>query len=60
MKRSHFSLLTVLLIAFTVFTACESKKAEDQKSASTLEKAPNFEVITISGETISLEESLSN
>ncbi|MDZ7807271.1 MAG: redoxin domain-containing protein [Gracilimonas sp.] len=53
--------ISILLVSFTA--ACGAQKTENSESVETpeaLEKAPNFEVTTISGETISLENSLEN
>jgi len=53
-------LLSLLVITLLLFSACSSEKSESSQATETAEKAPNFEVTTVSGETISLQESLEN
>jgi peroxiredoxin len=50
--------LFILILFF--LSACGNNESETQKATTEIEKAPSFEVTTISGDTISLEESLNN
>jgi peroxiredoxin len=49
---------SILVILVFFAAACGSEKTESSENETPLEKAPNFEVTTTAGETISLEESL--
>lgn len=63
MKINLSRYLSLLVVASLFFTACGTEKTEtteNTESTATPEMAPAFEVTTVSGETISLEESLNN
>lgn len=58
MNPSRIKLL-LSLVAFTLtFSACSSNQSDQTNSQAEAEQAPDFEVTTIDGETISLESSL--
>lgn len=54
-RIKQFSLLTALVLTIS---ACASDKSDQADSQAELEEAPDFEVTTIDGETISLQSSL--
>ena len=56
MTKCNFSLLTVIL-SIALFASCASDNPEKQANQT---KAPDFEVETIEGETISLQQSLAD
>lgn len=60
MKLSYFRSLTLFIGTLFLISACGSKQDKTNTSNTEVEKAPNFEVTTISGESISLEKSLRN
>jgi len=60
MKKSRIQILPLFIITFLFLSACGGEQTEKQNASAELEQAPNFVVTTVSGETISLEESLSN
>ncbi|MFU8811575.1 MAG: peroxiredoxin family protein [Balneolaceae bacterium] len=68
MNVSSLSFSTLLLSVALLTAACSSEQPQNQAEAqqtnapaqSNLDKAPNFEVTTISGETISLEQTLAD
>ena len=60
MKPSYFRSLTLLIGTLFLISACGSKQDKTTTSNTEVEKAPDFEVTTISGESISLEKSLQN
>lgn len=57
MIKSHQHITSLLILLFLVST-CSSNQSENPDATSGLEKAPDFEVTTISGETVSLQQSL--
>ena len=60
MKNLVLRSLPLFIITLFFVAACGSKQSETNTDNTAVEKAPNFEVTTISGDTISLEESLQN
>lgn len=58
MKTSTFSFLGLVLIGFTLVSACSPKSEGSATMAAESTKAPGFEVTTITGEVFSLEKSL--
>ncbi|MEX2352476.1 MAG: TlpA disulfide reductase family protein [Balneolaceae bacterium] len=58
--RQISKILPVLVFIGMFISACGNEKTDSSQVAETVEKAPNFEVTTVSGETISLQESLEN
>ncbi len=50
----------VILVLSLSLNACTSGQSENSSSETGLEEAPDFEVTTVSGETISLKESMEN
>lgn len=59
---STLNKFTILLLPFLFFISCASGDNEQQSAQvqEELDRAPEFEVTTISGETVSLQESLDN
>lgn len=49
---------TSLLILLFLVSACSSNQSENPNATADLEKAPDFEVTTIAGETVSLQQSI--
>lgn len=60
MKFKSARFVPVLFITLLLVAGCASEKNESAEATSTAEQAPNFEVTTVSGQTISLQESLNN
>jgi peroxiredoxin len=60
MKNLVLRSLPLFILTLFFVAACGSKQSETNTDNTAVEKAPNFEVTTISGDTISLEESLQN
>lgn len=58
MNPSRIKLLLALTALTLTFSACSSNQSDQANSQAEEEKAPDFEVTTINGETISLESSL--
>lgn len=59
MKASPFSFLSLAFISLVLFSACSSKSNESTTTSEVeSNKAPAFEVTTITGEVFSLEKSL--
>lgn len=50
--------ITYFFVVLILIGACSSKQSENQETSPELEKAPDFEVTTVDGETISLQSSL--
>jgi|GEM_PF-5311850 len=65
MNKKHFNLLVKTIITALIFSACssggdQSSRADSGQQQAEFDKAPDFEVTTIDGETISLEQSLAD
>ncbi len=60
MKKFPFRFIPLYVVILFFISACGNEKAENQNASAVIEQAPDFEVTTVSGETISLEESLNN
>lgn len=60
MNKLHSRFLPLLAVALFAISACRGDKNDAQDSSADVEQAPNFEVTTVFGETISLKESLTN
>ncbi|MEX0722456.1 MAG: redoxin domain-containing protein [Gracilimonas sp.] len=58
MSLQLFKTTLFAIAAFLFINACSQGQEKSPNTQANLEKAPNFEVTTISGDTISLEESL--
>lgn len=56
-SRIHLSLF---ILSLMVFSACSESTPNTQSDTANIDKAPDFEVTTIAGETISLEQSLAD
>lgn len=60
MKSFFSSFLSLFVVSLLFISACTGNDQDSQNESTDIEKAPNFEVTTIAGETISLEQSLNN
>lgn len=58
MKSPLFRFVSLMIVSAILLNACSSGEQNQADSTSDAEVAPDFEVTTVSGETISLEESL--
>jgi len=63
MNKKHFNLLVKTIITALIFSACssdgdQSSRADSGQQQVEMNKAPDFEVTTIDGQTISLEQSI--
>jgi len=58
MNPSRIKLFLLLISLMLIINACSSNQSEQANSQTEEEQAPDFEVTTVSGETISLQSSL--
>lgn len=60
MKISQIRILPLFIVTLFFISACGGEQPDNQNASAKVEQAPDFEVTTVSGQTISLQESLNN